>query len=77
MCDTDYKVIVRFVEDLKTGHCWFEEKMTNGSWIGIPETKMSCEGNSRHELAKWIEYRRQQYLSIFRKHGEEETYLIK
>jgi len=76
MSDTEYKVTVRFVEDLKTGSCWFEEKTINDQWVDIPETKAMCEGNSRHNLVGWIERRRKQYLFVYRKFGEEETYTI-
>lgn len=65
-------ITVRFVEDTQSGKCWFEEKLTNGDWVMIPETKMSCEGNSRSHLACVIERRRQQRLMIFRRIGNEE-----
>jgi hypothetical protein len=65
-------ITVRFVDDTQSGKCWFEEKLTNGEWVMIPETKMSCEGNSRHSLAHVIERRRQQRLMIFRNIGKEE-----
>jgi hypothetical protein len=66
-------ITVRFVDDTQTGRCWFEEKLTNGQWVMIPETKMACEGNSRHSLAEVIERRRQQRLMIFRNVGKEEV----
>ena len=66
-------ITVRFVDDTQTGRCWFGEKLTNGQWVMIPETKMACEGNSRHSLAEVIERRRQQRLMIFRNVGKEEV----
>ena len=63
---------VRFVNDLKSGQCWFEEKLTNGQWVVIPNTKYACEGNSRDALAREIERRRQQRLMIHRNIGPEE-----
>ena len=66
-------ITVRFVDDTQTGRCWFEEKLTNGQWVMIPETKMACEGNSRHSLAEVIERRRQQRLMIYRNVGKEEV----
>jgi hypothetical protein len=65
------------VDDTQTGRCWFEEKLTNGQWAMIPETKMACEGNSRHSLAEVIERRRQQRLMIFRNVGKEEVIPIR
>jgi hypothetical protein len=70
--DPPSSITVRFVEDTKDGKCWFEEKLTNGDWVMIPETKMACEGNSRSYLASVIERRRQQRLMIFRRIGNEE-----
>ena len=64
---------VRFVDDTKTGKCWFEEKLTNGQWVSMPVTVTMCEGNSRFNLAKEVEKRRQQKLMIFRNYGQEET----
>jgi hypothetical protein len=63
--DPPSSITVRFVEDTK-------EKLTNGDWVMIPETKMACEGNSRSYLASVIERRRQQRLMIFRRIGNEE-----
>ena len=70
------KITVRFVEDFDTEKMWFEEKLDNGQWVKIESTEMSCVGNSRHELAKEIESRRQRHLSIMRKYGEEETFTL-
>lgn len=64
---------VRLVNDTQTRRCWFEEKLSNGQWVMIPETKMACEGNSRSALADVIERRRQQRLMIFRNFGAEEV----
>jgi hypothetical protein len=33
----EYKVTVRFVEDFKSGSCWFEEKISNHQWVMIPD----------------------------------------
>ena len=65
-------ITVRFVDETQSGKCWFEEKLTNGEWVMVPETKMSSEGNARYSLAQVIERRRQQLLTIFRKVGKEE-----
>jgi len=67
------KLIVRFVTDHKTGKCWFDEKLGNGQWVGIPETVCACEGNSRHSLEKVVEERRQRGLSINMSKGGEEV----
>lgn len=68
------KITVRLVRDhrLKNLNCWFEEKLTSGQWVQIPETVMSCEGNSRSRLADVIEKRRQQHLAIMRSYGDEQ-----
>ena len=65
-------ITVRFVDDTQSGKCWFDEKLTNGEWVMIPETKMACEGNARYSLAQVLERRRQQLLTIVRKIGKEE-----
>lgn len=70
--DQPNTITVRFVEDTLTLKCWFEEKLTNGQWVKIPETEMVCEGNSRHALGQVLEKRRQQRLMISRKVGGEE-----
>ncbi len=69
-------ITARFVEDHSTGKCWFEEKLKNGQWVGIPETMAACQGNSRFSLEKVIEARRQQRLAIHRSYGEEQTFTI-
>lgn len=66
-------VTVRFVEDTRSGKCWFEEKLGNDQWVIMPETKTACEGNSRSRLADVIESRRQRRLMIFRNIGVEEV----
>jgi hypothetical protein len=66
-------ITVRFVDDLQTGRCWFEEKLANGQWVMIQKTKMACEGNSRYALAEVIEQRRQQRMMVFRNVGAEEV----
>ena len=73
---TGSAITVRFVNDTQTGKCWFEEKLTNGQWVDIPETRMSCEDNARYTLAQVIERRRQNRLMIFRKYGAEQTFTI-
>ncbi len=69
-------VTVRFVQDTQSSKCWFEEKLLNGQWVIIPETRMSCEGNARSVLADVLEKRRQQRLMIFHKTGPEEIFKI-
>lgn len=69
------KITVRFVNDHKTGKCWFEEQLRD-QWVQIRRTVMSCEGNSRLELEKEIEERRQQRLLIHRTYSKPQEFAI-
>lgn len=69
------KITVRFVNDHKTGKCWFEEKVRD-QWVLIQRTLMSCEGNSRFELEKEIEERRQQRLLIHRTYSDPQEFSL-
>jgi len=57
---------VRLITDHANNKTWFEEYITQGNWVTIPETLMSCEGNSRHELENLIDARRKKRLAIHR-----------
>lgn len=72
------KMTVRFVEDVRSGKCWFEEQLTNhgDQWCEIKSTVAACEGNSRYALSKEIEKRRQQNLAIYRNYGEPQEFVI-
>lgn len=69
-------ITVRYVEDHRTGKCWFEEKLQNNQWVTVTSTVASCQGNARFNLEKEIERRRQQRLAIHRTSGNEETFAI-
>jgi len=75
MDDAVPKITVRFVNDHKTGKCWFEEQVRD-QWVQIQRTVMSCEGNSRHELEKEIEERRQKRLLIHRTYSGTQEFTV-
>jgi len=71
------EIIVRKVENHKTGQVWFQQKTKDGKgWFDIPKTKFMCEGNARHALAGYIEDIKERHLRIMTDFGKEETHLV-
>ena len=71
------KITVRFVKDHSDNTCWFEQLTEDGkNWHKIHETHYGCEGNSRHELSKYIMKLRERHFAIMRSYGGSESFEV-
>ena len=70
------KITVRKIHCHKTNKMWFQENTSRGTWIDIPETISSCDGNMRYCLNEYIEKLRERHFEIMRDTGKEESYEV-
>ena len=66
----------RIMKDTKNLKWWAEEYVGN-RWIEIPNTRMSCEGNTSSSLYTYLKKRRDEYYSLFVEQvGDEKEYKL-